>query len=158
MSATFRLAAKKKVSQDDLRKLMAQHKSAKVTTKITNPLAKYNDLGQLMCVLCKTIVRSENVWQIHVNAKQHRDNVAEAKRLKELTNNFTSAKIKSQKRQGSPPPALPEKKLKGILKNASSTASNLTSIPKNNAPNIISYHNEEIKRTQNATIPDKFSK
>ncbi|CAG9133124.1 unnamed protein product [Plutella xylostella] len=142
MSATFRLSAKKKVSQDDLRRLMAEQKgkSAK-QPKIDNPLAKYNDAGQLMCVLCKSVVRSENVWNVHVNAKQHKENVAEAKRLKELTNNFTSAV---------------KKKIKGILKNASAVPQIpiVPHIPKNNAPNIISYHNEEIKRAPLPNLSD----
>ncbi|XP_048478967.1 zinc finger protein 830 [Plutella xylostella] len=159
MSATFRLSAKKKVSQDDLRRLMAEQKgkSAK-QPKIDNPLAKYNDAGQLMCVLCKSVVRSENVWNVHVNAKQHKENVAEAKRLKELTNNFTSAvKVKNQKRHGDPPSSAPsEKKIKGILKNASAVPQIpvVPHIPKNNAPNIISYHNEEIKRAPLPNLSD----
>lgn len=149
MSATFRLAAKKKATQDELRRLMAQQKSSKNTPKINNPLAKYNDSGQLMCILCKTIVRSEHVWQVHINAKQHKENVAEAKKFKELTNNFTSTtKLKNQKRNLMPPPdAPPEKKLKGILKN-----SKVLPKARNNAPNVISYHNEEIKRVQSSDI------
>lgn len=149
MSATFRLSAKKKVSQEDLRKLMAEQKRKTVKQpKIDNPLAKYNDAGQLMCVLCKSIVRSENVWNVHVNAKQHRENVAEAKRLKELTNNFTTAvKVKGQKRSGSPSPNAPEeKKVKGILKNAPVAPVIIQMPPKNNAPVIVSFHDEEIKR------------
>ncbi|GBP48616.1 Zinc finger protein 830 [Eumeta japonica] len=151
MSATFRLNTKKKISQNELRRLMAEQKGKiiKETSKINNPLAKYNEAGQLTCALCNSVVRSENVWQVHVNTKQHRNNVEEAKRLKELTNNFTSA-VKVKKRSSSPPqPIHQEKKLKGILKNAlpnniCDESSQIT--PKNNAPNIISHHDEEIKR------------
>lgn len=122
MSATFRLAAKKKLSQNDMRKLMNEHKtksqSTKVEKKIDSPLAKYNELGQLTCILCKSIVRSEDVWKVHINAKQHKENVTAAKELKERTQNFTSA----IKRPPTPPRNdIPTKKIKGILKNSSST-------------------------------------
>lgn len=54
MSATFRLGAKKKYTQNDLRKLMTQQKSISTEatatkTKIDSPLAKYpfkNKLNQ----------------------------------------------------------------------------------------------------------------
>ncbi|KAK5650060.1 hypothetical protein RI129_001089 [Pyrocoelia pectoralis] len=112
MSAAFK-NAKKKVSQVELRRIMNDHKIKK-TTKIESPLAKYNDLGQLMCVLCQSIVRSEGVWTVHINSKQHRDKVEEAKRLKETTNNFTT----SSKRSLDVTTEAPAKKLKGILKNS----------------------------------------
>lgn len=68
----------------------------------------------MTCILCKSIVRSEAVWTIHVNAKQHKQNVELAKKLKERTNNFTTP----LKRPLTPPlPEVPEKKIKGILKN-----------------------------------------
>lgn len=65
-----------------------------------------------MCILCQSIVRSEAVWKIHLNAKQHKQNVEQAKALKEKTNNFTTAK-----RALSPTPEVNNKKVKGILKN-----------------------------------------
>lgn len=115
MSAEFK-NAKKKVNQEQLRKLMKEHqKISKEVKKIESPLAKYNEQGQLTCVLCKSVVRSEAVWSIHINAKQHKQNVELAKKLKERTNNFT----KPLKRPLTPPlPDIPEKKIKGILKNA----------------------------------------
>ncbi|XP_017781084.1 PREDICTED: zinc finger protein 830 [Nicrophorus vespilloides] len=116
MSATFK-NAKKKLSQSELRKFMHEHKekTQKIAVKkIDSPLAKYNEAGQLTCVLCKSVVRSEAVWPIHLNAKQHRLNVEQAKRLKEKTNNFTTA----LKRPLTPPLDVPSKKVKGILKNS----------------------------------------
>ncbi|XP_030758118.1 zinc finger protein 830 [Sitophilus oryzae] len=115
MSATFK-NARKKASQEQLRKLMKEHqKGLKEVKKIESPLAKYNDLGQLTCILCKSVVRSEAVWTVHINAKQHKQNVEMAKKLKEKTNNFTTP----LKRPLTPPlPEVPEKKIKGILKNA----------------------------------------
>jgi len=125
MSATFK-NAKKKLSQEQLRKMMKEHqKLSKEVKKIESPLAKYNELGQLTCVLCKSIVRSEAVWTVHINAKQHKQNVELAKRLKEKTNNFTTP----LKRPLTPPlPEVPEKKIKGILKNAPKPTETLKAI------------------------------
>jgi len=94
---------------------MSEHKSKqKDVKKIDSPLAKYNELGQLTCVLCQSVVRSEAVWPVHINSKQHRDKVEQAKKLKEKTNNFTTP----LKRPLTPPIEVSNKKLKGILKNA----------------------------------------
>ncbi|XP_072378674.1 zinc finger protein 830 [Diabrotica undecimpunctata] len=115
MSALFK-NAKKKVNQSELRKLMNDHKiKAKDVKRIDSPLAKYNEQGQLTCVLCKWVVRSESVWSLHINSKKHKENIEIAKKLKERTNNFTQP----LKRPLTPPlPEVPEKKIKGILKNA----------------------------------------
>ncbi|XP_057660947.1 zinc finger protein 830 isoform X1 [Diorhabda carinulata] len=113
MSAVFK-NSKKKINQSELRKLMNDHKiKVKDVKKIESPLAKYNDQGQLTCVLCNWIVRSESVWPLHINSKKHKENIEVAKKFKERTNNFT----KSLKRPLTPPPDVPEKKIKGILKN-----------------------------------------
>lgn len=154
MSATFRLASKKKVSQDDLRRLMSEHKGKQSSVKVTNPLAKYNDAGQLTCVLCKTVVRSENVWHVHINAKQHKENVIVAKQLKLQTNNFT-VPVKNQplkRLTTSPSNDIPQKKIKGILKNAPPVVNDVPSDffeTKNiveSAPGASMFHNEEIIR------------
>lgn len=115
MSGVFK-NAKKKVSQSELRKFMHDHKSKTTAPlkKIESPLAKYNEAGQLTCVLCKSVVRSEAVWNVHINAKQHKENVEIAKKLKERTNNFSQP----LKRPLTPPMVVPTKKVKGILKNA----------------------------------------
>ncbi|XP_044761411.1 zinc finger protein 830 [Coccinella septempunctata] len=120
---------KKKLSQQELRKYMQQHKYKEKlpVKKIESPLAKYNDQGQLTCVLCKSIVRSEAVWNVHVNAKQHKDNVELAKKLKERTNNFTTP----LKRPLTPPLQVSSKKPKSILKNGSTT-SKVEEVNKNN--------------------------
>lgn len=138
------MQVEKKKTQEQMRKLMAERKKKDIKpTKIDNPLAKYNSSGQLMCLLCSSIVRSENVWLVHINSKQHKENVEKAKKLKELTNNFTVSKIK---RSSPPVDAPPEKKIKGILKNASDVPNIILQKPKNNAPEVISFHDEEIKR------------
>lgn len=68
----------------------------------------------MTCILCQSVVRSDAVWPVHINSKQHRDKVEQAKKLKEKTNNFTTP----LKRPLTPPIEVSNKKIKGILKNA----------------------------------------
>ncbi|KAI8424327.1 hypothetical protein MSG28_002875 [Choristoneura fumiferana] len=141
---SLRMQMEKKKAQEEMRRLMTERKKKDVKpTNIDNPLAKYNNLGQLMCLLCSSVVRSENVWQVHLNSKQHKENVEKAKKLKELTNNFTEGK-KIKRTSTLSPTEPPEKKLKSILKNSGDVTA--VQIPKTNIPNVVSFHDEEIKR------------
>uniref|UniRef100_A0A2M4CRF2 Zinc finger protein 830 n=1 Tax=Anopheles darlingi TaxID=43151 RepID=A0A2M4CRF2_ANODA len=139
MSAAFK-QAKKKYSQQELRRIMSETKAAKQlqqpedshTRRIDSPLAKYNDAGQLSCVLCRSVVRSEAVWKVHINSKQHKENIELAKQLKNAPPppKKSSASASSvagnsevlvpQKRSAtvgsSTDDVVPPKKLKGILK------------------------------------------
>lgn len=75
----------------------------------------------MICILCQTVVRSADVWKVHVNAKQHKQNVEKAKELREKTNNFTTptAAVATIKRTAPPIVSdVPAKVPKGILKNA----------------------------------------
>ncbi|KAJ8912456.1 hypothetical protein NQ315_002822, partial [Exocentrus adspersus] len=95
---------------------------------------KYNDQGQLTCILCQSVVRSESVWTVHVNAKIHKQNVEKAKKLKERTNNFTTP----LKRPLTPPLDISNKKIKGILKNSNSSDPGITRIePEDNETQTI---------------------
>ncbi|KAL6254959.1 hypothetical protein P5V15_014301 [Pogonomyrmex californicus] len=115
------MSLKRKLTQDDLRKAMNEHKKKLGIKKIDSPLAKYTDSGQLMCILCKSVVRSETVWPVHLNSKMHKDNVALAKKTKLETEGAVKASDgQSFKRPSSPPQNPPiNKKIKGILKNSS---------------------------------------
>ncbi|XP_053698226.1 zinc finger protein 830 [Sabethes cyaneus] len=142
MSAAFKLA-KKKYTQQDLRRIMSETKAAKQQTeapsqKIDSPLARYNEAGQLTCALCRSVVRSEAVWKVHINSKQHKENIEQAKKLKEKTTTATASAQQTQppvvqkqpaveqlpvstfKRPSSPTTGreVGAKKLKGILKNS----------------------------------------
>ncbi|KAE8739499.1 hypothetical protein FOCC_FOCC014995 [Frankliniella occidentalis] len=127
--------SKKKVSQEELRRLMNKHKDKFVESvkKIDSPLAKYTNDGTLMCVLCNTVVRSEAVWNVHINAKAHRDNIHIAKQ-KKVSSEFKSPamvaaptlKRQSETIMNDPVPA---KKIKGILKNAPVKAPTPASVP-----------------------------
>ncbi|XP_076174238.1 zinc finger protein 830 isoform X1 [Ptiloglossa arizonensis] len=111
---------KRKLTQDDLRKAMSEHKKKLgVVKKIESPLARYTDVGQLMCVLCKVTIRSEAVWPVHLNSKTHKENIALAKKTK-LEPDTPKTVAHSFKRSTSPSQeSSPNKKIKGILKNPS---------------------------------------
>ncbi|XP_034247307.1 zinc finger protein 830 [Thrips palmi] len=119
------MASKKKVSQEELRRLMNKHKDkfSEKVKKIDSPLAKYTSDGALMCVLCNTVVRSESVWNVHLNSKAHKDNIHLVKQRK------AAAEFKAPSNVAAPAPLkrpsesfnkdpIPAKKIKGILKNA----------------------------------------
>lgn len=142
MSAAFKLS-KKKVSQHDLRRLMQESKQTRsngdTSDKIDSPFAKY-DGDKLMCQLCKKEVRSTAVWKVHINSKQHKDNLVLAKQLKEKLENqnkppvpSADSRVASLKRSievWRAESEIPEKKLKGILKNSSSASNEPpTSLP-----------------------------
>lgn len=133
MSAAFRLS-KQKTTQNDLRRLMSEHKaksSKEPSKRIDSPLAKYNETGQLMCILCKSIVRSEDVWKVHINAKQHKQNVEQAKLLKEKLQNASSTTQKASTARSASaafkrpapvtPSEVPAKVPRGILTNSTRT-------------------------------------
>lgn len=116
------MSLKRKLTQDDLRKAMSEHKKKfGVVKKIDSPLAKYTDSGQLMCVLCKSVVRNETVWPVHLNSKAHKDNVALAKKTKlEPESPVMTPNVQTFKRPPSPSQNTSvNKKIKGILKNSS---------------------------------------
>lgn len=155
MSAAFKLA-KKKVSQQDLRRLMQEQKQSRNKTesvnKIDSPFAKY-DNGQLSCQLCKSVVRSEAVWKVHINTKQHKENLALAKQLKEKLESQNKPpaieeRLAALKRMRSRTTELPGgKKLKGILKHDSSSRDDDMEIPKTS---------EDSVSNGSAAIPDDF--
>ena len=115
-------------------------KLGSTSKKIESPLAKYNSAGQLSCVLCNTIVKSEMVWTAHVNGRQHREKVNELKKPKSVENQFTKPTgISAPKRKAEASSAAPLPKkgipsdffdsgpapIKSILKNSSKSASSL---------------------------------
>ncbi|KAI8513682.1 hypothetical protein Bbelb_080060 [Branchiostoma belcheri] len=66
---------KKKV---DIRELMRKQKAERASSgpkRIESPLARYNSLGQLFCVVCKVQVKNELVWPAHIAGKKHKENV-----------------------------------------------------------------------------------
>ncbi|XP_059171395.1 zinc finger protein 830-like [Physella acuta] len=67
---------KKVVTKDDLRRFMKEKQShVKASSKVDHPLAKYNSLNQLICVLCSNVIKNDLLWQAHILSKQHKEKV-----------------------------------------------------------------------------------
>lgn len=88
---------------------------------------KYDKDGNLTCIVCDTIVRSEAVWTVHINSKNHRQNIANKVKKKEEPilppppppEKFIKPSVSTLKRSAPPPPIpVSTKKIKSILKNA----------------------------------------
>nr|XP_018901696.1 PREDICTED: zinc finger protein 830 isoform X1 [Bemisia tabaci]XP_018901697.1 PREDICTED: zinc finger protein 830 isoform X2 [Bemisia tabaci] len=120
--------SKRKISQEELRQLMKKV-STGTKRKIDSPLAKYSNDGTLTCILCNSVVRSENVWSVHINGKEHRGNIAKKKQQlagigSSTTDTNRGLRLNSEmvsnplKRPLPGMPDHPPKKIKGILKNA----------------------------------------
>ncbi|XP_014254832.1 zinc finger protein 830 [Cimex lectularius] len=133
----FRMS-RKKISQTELRKFMTAQKRKALDSikKIESPLAKYSDTGVLSCIVCDSVIKSEAIWNVHINSKQHKENIARKKQnaaapppqniIPTLLMPSPQAGpvrhifkkpgtvVKEEVEDDPPPP----KKLKGILKNA----------------------------------------
>ena len=59
---------------------MTDLKKQTTTKKIESPFAKYNNLGQLTCVICPNqVIKNELLWNTHVNSKAHLENKTKLK-------------------------------------------------------------------------------
>lgn len=128
MSATFKLA-KKKVSQHDLRKLMIEQKNLRSNSdvkRIDSPFAKYDDSDQLNCQLCQKRISSPAVWKVHINSKQHKDNLAHAKQLKQKLEDHVKVPTIQERVAAMKQDHQMKGNLKGILKNSSTSSSHAT--------------------------------
>ncbi|CAF0711377.1 unnamed protein product [Brachionus calyciflorus] len=68
--------------------------------KINSPLAKYNSLDQLVCILCNQVIKNELLWSAHLNSKIHLENKNKLKsklNTEQQTNKDTSVSV-NQKR------------------------------------------------------------
>jgi zinc finger protein 830 len=70
--------------------------------RIESPLAKYNSIGQLTCLVCNQVVKSENFWNAHLNSKTHLEN---------------KNKLKSQLTKSNAPPASSLSAVDNVQKN-----------------------------------------
>ncbi|XP_018340739.1 PREDICTED: zinc finger protein 830 [Trachymyrmex septentrionalis] len=142
------MSLKRKLTQDDLRKAMSEHKKKfGIVKKIDSPLAKYSDSGQLMCILCKSVVRNETIWPVHLNSKVHKDNVALAKKTKLETESIVKiSNVQTFKRPPSPSQnTSPNKKIKGILKNSSQPIQTKSNLPAD-------FFDDNSKKVNNASV------
>ena len=75
---------KKMVSKDDLRQMMKQHGASKAASKkIDSPLAKYNSIGQLVCIVCNSQVKSELLWSAHLQGRTHKENFIRLRKVQQ---------------------------------------------------------------------------
>lgn len=112
-----------------------------------------------MCVLCKTVVRSEDVWKVHINAKQHKQNVEIAKNSVSMpppSAKPAQSTAVATKRMAPPSTSeLPAKIPRGILKNntkssdVEETQSNKNALPENffDNPNPKSFYEATLTKT-----------
>lgn len=73
------MATTSKLDKTELKRLMREEKAK----KIDSPLAKYNALNQLTCVLCSQVIKSELYWTAHVNSKGHLQQIEALKKSKQ---------------------------------------------------------------------------
>ncbi|BFZ07753.1 hypothetical protein BsWGS_10792 [Bradybaena similaris] len=66
---------KKVVTKDDLRRLMKEKQSVikDSSKKVNHPLAKYNSLNQLVCILCNNVIKNDILWTSHLQSRQHKE-------------------------------------------------------------------------------------
>ncbi|XP_020817506.1 zinc finger protein 830 [Drosophila serrata] len=55
--------------------------SKKPAVTVDSPLAKYDSSGTLTCIICRIPIKP-SVWKVHINSKQHKQNVEQAKQNK----------------------------------------------------------------------------
>ena len=48
-----------------------EFKKLSAQKRIESPIAKYNSTGQLTCIVCNQVVKSELMWNAHINSKSH---------------------------------------------------------------------------------------
>ncbi|XP_017124089.1 zinc finger protein 830 [Drosophila elegans] len=57
--------------------------SKKPAVTVNSPLAKYDSSGTLTCIICRIPIKP-TVWKVHINSKQHKTNVDQAKQNKQI--------------------------------------------------------------------------
>ncbi|XP_077125653.1 zinc finger protein 830 [Ranitomeya variabilis] len=122
---------KKLIHQDELRRLMkAKQRETAAKKKIESPLAKYNSLGQLSCVVCNIPIKSELLWQAHILGKQHKEKVAELKgaNVKDSRPSVSTQLLQTTKRKGPVLESLESKRIKDS-EDQSSASSKTSTLP-----------------------------
>ncbi|CAI8017224.1 Zinc finger protein 830 [Geodia barretti] len=72
--------------QQNYRRLMkeAKVKSSSQPKKIDHPLARYNALDQLSCIVCQQAIKSELLWSTHLKSRRHKETMTELKNKKDV--------------------------------------------------------------------------
>ncbi|GAB1601310.1 zinc finger protein 830-like [Argonauta hians] len=123
---------KKPVSKDDLRRLMKETKTNvnNKDKKVDHPHAKYNCLGQLVCSICNTALKSSLLWNAHIQGRQHKENLVSQNTSQQDLQQVNLLKRKLAEKTAEHDNKKKPKVLTSILKNGSKTnLSNKTSFP-----------------------------
>ena len=65
----------------DVRRLFKKQKQERAK-RVEHPFAKYDDTGRLLCIVCNSLVKNENVWPAHLGSSLHRQQIEKLKALK----------------------------------------------------------------------------
>ncbi|XP_064079466.1 zinc finger protein 830-like [Macrobrachium nipponense] len=135
----------------DIKKLMQeQMKNKAITKQIDSPYAKYNSRGQLMCIVCGTIVKSAIIWQAHVIKRSHLENLASLQKKQKQINSQAAksnhADVNVDKKRPASPPTSDAKK---------GAFSSTNGKPKGKLGLRITLHLKEVvTKKQNKPVPD----
>lgn len=82
--------------------MKAKQRESSTRKRIESPLAKYNSLGHLSCVVCNVQIKGELLWQAHILGKSHKENVAALKgpKANTSTSSITTQLPQPSKRKG----------------------------------------------------------
>uniref|UniRef100_A0A8C5PIB6 Zinc finger protein 830 n=1 Tax=Leptobrachium leishanense TaxID=445787 RepID=A0A8C5PIB6_9ANUR len=119
---------KKLVQQDELRRLMkAKQRESSTRKRVESPLATYNSLGHLSCVICNVQIKSELLWQAHILGKPHKEKVAALKGAKAnaSTSSVTLQLSQPSKRKGPDSETEDRKRSKGSEESFPASSSSL---------------------------------
>ncbi|EDV53748.2 zinc finger protein 830 [Drosophila erecta] len=127
--------------------------SKKPAVTVDSPLAKYDSSGTLTCIICRIPIKP-NVWKVHINSKQHKLNVDQAKQNKvEKPVTTTAAKDPRAPTTKTPTPAtssstLPDKTPQSIQEKHPPIIQEKTSQP--------NASSKPVNETTAEKLPEKF--
>ncbi|XP_051871451.1 zinc finger protein 830 [Pristis pectinata] len=121
-------AKKKVVNQQELRRLMREkQRAASGSRRIESPLAKYNSLGHLSCVICSIPIKNELLWQTHILGKQHKENLEKLRNTNQTTEPsiVNASTVPVVKRKGTDTETQPTKKVRAFCESRTATNTGL---------------------------------
>ncbi|XP_014770746.1 zinc finger protein 830 [Octopus bimaculoides] len=154
---------KKSVSKDDLRRLMKETKInvRSKDKKVDHPHAKYNCLGQLVCTVCNTALKSSLLWNAHLQGRQHKENLVSQNEKQQDLQQINLLKRKLAETNDEHDSKKPKASiLKNSLKTNSSNLSNKISIPiVDESDDSVSDSDSEadLSETKDVSIPSEKS-
>lgn len=121
--------------------------------KINSVFAKYNSIGQLSCIICNQIIKSDHLWNKHLISKTHLENKKKFKKKIEAENNIETETInvpRSTKRNIS----------ESVFEDESNSCLDISEIKKKKLENNLeanSYH-EEVNNSEfvPGVLPEGF--